>query len=164
MFGRPLNKNYLSKDDYKYLKPCGSKPGIMYGLCKIHKGTTVNDPVPPFWPILSAIGTCNYSLEKFFVPILKQFTINEYTVKDSFSFCKEILDQDPNLCITSFDIQSLLTNIPLDERLIFVLIWFSIKRRMLNACLSDISNNYLHFLLSYLVFFLMMFIINRLMV
>ena len=43
-----LNKNYLSKDDYKYLKPCGSKPGIMYGLCKIHKGTTVNDPVPPF--------------------------------------------------------------------------------------------------------------------
>ena len=46
-----LNKNYLSKDDYKYLKPCGSKPGIMYGLCKIHKGTTVNDPVPPFCPI-----------------------------------------------------------------------------------------------------------------
>ena len=36
-----LNKNYLSKDDYKYLKPCGSKPGIMYGLCKIHKGATV---------------------------------------------------------------------------------------------------------------------------
>ena len=57
-----LNKNYLSKDDYKYLKPCGSKPGIMYGLCKIHKGTTVNDPVPPFRPILSAIGTCNYNL------------------------------------------------------------------------------------------------------
>ena len=21
-----LNKNYLSKDDYKYLKPCGSQP------------------------------------------------------------------------------------------------------------------------------------------
>ena len=43
-----LNKNYLSKDDYKYLKPCGSKPSIMYGLFKIRKGTTVNDPVPPF--------------------------------------------------------------------------------------------------------------------
>ena len=110
-----FNKNYLSKDDYKYLKPCGSKPGIMYGLCKIHKGTTVNDPVPSFRPILSAIGTCNYNLAKFFVPILKQFTINKYTVKDSFSFCKEILDQDPNLFMASFDIQSLFTNIPLDE-------------------------------------------------
>ena len=39
----------------------------------------------------------------------------EYTVKDSFSFCKEILDQDPNLVMVSFDIQSSLTNIPLDE-------------------------------------------------
>ena len=24
-----LNKNYLSKADYKYLKLCGSKPGVM---------------------------------------------------------------------------------------------------------------------------------------
>ena len=110
-----LNKKYLSKDDYKYLKPCQSKPGIMYGLRKIHKGTTVNGPVSPFRPILSAIGTCSYNLANFFVPILKQFTINEYTVKDSFSFCKEIIDQDPNLFMASFDIQSLFTNIPLDE-------------------------------------------------
>ena len=111
-----LNKNYLFKDDCKYLKPCGSKPGIMYGLCNIHKGTTVKDPVPPFRPILSAIGTCNYNLAKFFVPILKQLmNVNEYTVKDSFSFCKEIPDQDPNLFMASFDIQSLFTNIPLNE-------------------------------------------------
>ena len=66
----------------------------MYGLCKIHKGTTVNDNVPPFRPIISAIGTCNYNLANYFVPILKRFTINKYTVKDSFSFCKEILDQE----------------------------------------------------------------------
>ena len=93
----------------------GSKPGIMYGLCKIHKGTTVNDPVPPFRPISSAIGTCNYNLAKSFVPILKQFSINKYAVKDSFSFCKQILDPNPNLFMASFDIQSLFTNIPLDE-------------------------------------------------
>ena len=55
------------------------------------------------------------TLQNFFVAILKQFTINEYTVKDSFPFCKEILDQDPNLFIASFDIQSLFTNILLDE-------------------------------------------------
>ena len=110
-----LNKNYLSKDDYRYFKPCGSKPVIMYGLRKIHKGTTVNDPVPLFRPILSEIGTCSYNLAKFFVQILKQFTINEYAGKDSFSFCKENVDQDPNLFMASFDIHSLFTNIPLDE-------------------------------------------------
>ena len=29
------NHNFLLKDDYKFLKPCGSKPGVMYGLCKV---------------------------------------------------------------------------------------------------------------------------------
>ena len=28
--GNRLDKTYLFKDDYKDLKPCGSKPGIMY--------------------------------------------------------------------------------------------------------------------------------------
>ena len=54
----------------------------MCGVCKIYKGNTVDDPVPPFGPILSAIGTYNYNHAKFFVPVLKQFTINEYTVKE----------------------------------------------------------------------------------
>ena len=30
-------------------------------------------------------------------------------------FCKEIVNQDPQLFMASFDIQSLFTNIPLDE-------------------------------------------------
>ena len=51
--------NYLSKDDYKFLKPCGSKPDVMYGLCKVHKGTTNNDNVPP--PIPSNF-VCNWYL------------------------------------------------------------------------------------------------------
>ena len=87
----------------------------MYGLFKVHKGATDNDDVSTFRPILSAISTCNYNLVKFFVPILKPFTINEYTVKDSFSLTQEIIDQDPNLFMASFDIQSLFTNIPLDK-------------------------------------------------
>ena len=43
-----LNKNYLSKDNYKYSKLSGSEPDIMCKLCKIHKGTTVNDSIPSF--------------------------------------------------------------------------------------------------------------------
>ena len=85
----------------------------MYELCKVHKGTTNNDNVSPFRSTLS--GTCNCNLAKFFVPLLKQFMINEYIVKDSFSFPKEIIDQDPNRFIVSFAIQSLFTNIQLDE-------------------------------------------------
>ena len=109
------NSNYLSKDDYKFMKPYGRKPGVMYGPCKVHKGVTPNGSVPPFCPILSTVGTFSYNLAKFFMPLLKQYTISQYTVKDSFSFCKEIIDQGSQLFMTSFDIQSLFTNFPLDE-------------------------------------------------
>ena len=85
-----LNINYLSKEDYKFLKPVGSKSGTMYGLCKVHKYNSSTNDIPPFRPILSTIGTATYNLAKFFVPILKEFTVNEYTVSDSFCFCKEI--------------------------------------------------------------------------
>ena len=43
-----LNHNYLSQEDYKFLKPCGSKPGIMYGLSKVHKLDPVTRDIPPF--------------------------------------------------------------------------------------------------------------------
>ena len=54
-------------------------------------------------------------MAKFFVPILKPVSTNQYTVNDSFSFADEIRMQNTNLYMTSFDVKSLFTNIPLDE-------------------------------------------------
>ena len=110
-----LQNNYLSEDDYKQLKPMGSRPGIMYGLCKVHKDTTNGQEVPPFRPILSAIRTCTYNLAKFLVPILKEFTTNKHTIKDSFTFAEETAEQNAEHFMVSFDVESLFTNIPLDE-------------------------------------------------
>ena len=76
---------------------------------------------------MSAIGTCTYNIAKFFVPILKDFPLNEYAVRDSFSFCDEIQEQDNNLYMTSFDIESLFTNIPLDETM--------------NICVNNVFGN-----------------------
>ena len=110
-----LNNNYLSQEDYKFLKPCGSKSGIIYGLCKVHKFDPVARDIPPFRTVLSAIGSLTYNLANFFVPILKEYTINEYTMRDLFSFCNEIRKQDSSFYMASFDIQSLFTNISLDK-------------------------------------------------
>ena len=110
-----FNNSYLSKEDYIFLKPVGSKPGIMYGLCKVHKCNSSTDDIPPFRLILSAIDAATYNLAKFFVPILKEFTVNEYTVRDSFLFYNEIKDQDSSLFMALFDIQPHFTNIPLPE-------------------------------------------------
>ena len=115
------NHNYLSKDDYKFLKPCDSEPGVLYGMCRVHKGTTDNDDVSPFRKVLSATGTYNYNLSNSFCTNIEAV---------SFPFCKEILDQDPNLFMVSFDIQSLFTNIPLDETIdIGVDMVFEIERK-----------------------------------
>ena len=107
----------MSIDKQTYEKIClvGSRPGESYGLAKVHKPT--KNGLPPFRPILSAIGTPTYKLAKFLVPHLSKLTINEYTVKNSFSFFDEIILQNPNLYMASLDVDSLFTNIPLVMRL-----------------------------------------------
>ena len=99
----------------------------MYGLCKVHKGRGDSNNLPPFRAILSAIVTCTYDIAKVFVPIIKDFTLNEYTVRDSFSFFDEIQEQDNNLYMASFDIKSLFTNIPFDETI--------------NICVNNVFGN-----------------------
>ena len=33
----PLKNNCLNKEDYNFMTTCGSKPKVLYGLCKFHK-------------------------------------------------------------------------------------------------------------------------------
>ena len=79
----------------------------------MHKET--KNGLPPFRPILSAIGTPTYKLAKCLLPFLTPLTENEYIVTDSFHFAEEIYKQDPNLYMTSLDVDSLFTSISLDE-------------------------------------------------
>ena len=113
IFKNLVDSNSMSKEMRKFVKPVGTRPGIMYGNCKVHKQQV--DGCPPFRPILSALQTPTYNLAKFLVPILNPLTKNEYTVKDSFQFAEEICEQDPTLTMGSLDVDSLFTNIPLDE-------------------------------------------------
>ena len=118
-------KSEKEKND---LYPSGSKPGVLYGLSKIHKA--LEDGTPSFRPILSAIGTPAYSVAKFYDQLLKPLTSNDYTIKDSFSFVKEISDFDASCFMASFDIKSLFTNITLTE--------------MLNFCVQNLYRNQAH--------------------
>ena len=111
-----LKKQCISESVYRDLSPQGSKPGILYGLPKVHKENC------PARPIMSAIGTYNYRLAKFLVPILQPLTVNQYTVHSSFSFVKEITSfkSDNKTVMASFDVSSLFTNIPLDETIAII--------------------------------------------
>ena len=85
----------------------------LYGLSKIHK--PLGNGFPKLRPILSAINTGIYNWENFFVPLFKPFTSNNYTVKDSFDFAKDITQPSSKLFMDSLDVDSLSTNVSLDE-------------------------------------------------
>ena len=109
------SSNVITDDLFNQLRPCGSQPGVLYGLCKVHKGTKPGEKSPPFRPILSAINTPSYKIAKFLVPMLSDLTKNKYISKDSFEFAKIVREQNPEFFMASFDIDSLFTNVPLDE-------------------------------------------------
>ena len=62
---------------------------------------------------------------EFLVPVLSPLTINDYTVKDSFSFVKEVVNFDHSLFMASLDVESLFTNFPIDE---------TIKNAVIDLC------------------------------
>ena len=105
--------NSISKETRRSTEPVGTRSSIMYRLCKVHKD--IIDNCPPFLPILPAVNTPTYKLAKFIVPILISLTNNKYTLKDSFTFAEEIVEQDSEFLMRSLDVDSLCTNIPLEE-------------------------------------------------
>ena len=70
---------------------------------------------PPFRPIHSAIRTPTYKLAKYLVLKLASITTNEFSVKDSFCFAGERVNQNSNFFTGSLDVDSLFTNISLEE-------------------------------------------------
>ena len=85
----------------------------MYRSPRVHKPVINN--CPKFRPILSTIGTSTHKLAKFLVPILSPLTSNESSVHDSFSFGDDRFNFCPDHFMGSLDVESLFTNIPLNE-------------------------------------------------
>ena len=54
-------------------------------------------------------------LATYLNPILSPLTSNEFTVKNYFNFAEEVVNYDHNLYMASLDVESLFTNIPLEE-------------------------------------------------
>ena len=113
IYKKLIDSNSMSQETRKHLKPVGIRPGIMYGSCKVHKKCV--GACPPFRPTLSALQTPTYKLAKYLVPVLESLTYNKYTVKDSFNLATEIVEQGSSNFMESLDIDSLFTNIPLEE-------------------------------------------------
>ncbi|XP_037803032.1 uncharacterized protein LOC119597528 [Penaeus monodon] len=99
-------KTSVNESTYNFLMTSGSRPGLLYGLPKVHK------PNIPLRPIISSIGTFNYNTAKFLVPIISPLTTNQYTIENSTTFVSEITSltfQQP-ITMASFDVDLIVEN------------------------------------------------------
>ena len=105
------SQNIISLEIYEKIRPIGSRPGIIYGLPKIHKENY------PLRPIISAAGTYNYDLAKYLDELIKPLLANsKYILKDTFDFVNRVSKlKETSGFMVSFDVESLFTNIPLEE-------------------------------------------------
>ena len=126
-----VNKKSIDETVRSKLSPDGPRPARLYGSPKIHK-PPVNG-LPKYRPIISQIGSTTYNIAKFLLPFLEPFTTNEYTVRDTFHFVSMLDDKDHHLVMASLDVDSLFTNIPLDETIHIVTEKVFHKKRKVNG-------------------------------
>jgi hypothetical protein len=104
----------LPTDLKRKLTPHHSKPPHLYGLPKIHK------PDIPLRPIVSSIGSPCYALSGFLHKILSPIAgKSESFVKNSDHFIQPLISVNLQNTdsLVSFDVISLLTNVPIGENL-----------------------------------------------
>ena len=95
--------------------PSGSAPARIYGTSKMCKFSS-SDSFPKLCPIVSSIGIFNYNLVRFLCDLLSPLVPNDYSCKDTFSFVSQIKNASlSKKCLVSYDVTSLLTNIPFQE-------------------------------------------------
>ncbi|XP_068247027.1 uncharacterized protein [Palaemon carinicauda] len=84
-------------------------PGYLYGNVKTHKQGN------PLRPIISQYPTPTYQLAKRLNAILTPYITNRYCVASSAEFLDKIKDSTCDGVIASMDVESLFTNVPVDE-------------------------------------------------
>ena len=106
-------QQYVPENLFDKIRPSGSQPGKIYGLCKVHK---VGNPLRP---VVSMIGTAEYGLAKYLDDIIKPCIPGQFMLNSTLSFIQNIRNFvfKPDYSLVSYDVVSLFTNIPLKETL-----------------------------------------------
>ena len=116
-----LYRNFQNYKGYKDMKPGSNQPARLYGTAKTHKFETLEDITVAnlkFRPIIDQTGTLTYNAAKVISDYLRPLCKNEYSINDTQKF-PSMLSSIPPLQDyeedVSYDVESLFTNIPIQE-------------------------------------------------
>ena len=105
-----------AQDDLKIPKIVGDfKPGYIYGNVKTHKAGY------PLRPIISQTPTPTYNLAKTLNQIISPYMPDEFCLKSSSDFIDLLETSKQEGIIASLDIESLFTNVPIDDTIEIIL-------------------------------------------
>lgn len=90
-------------------------PGYAYGNIKTHKEGN------PLRPIISQVPTPTHDVAKILNTLLTPYCPSEYCVNSSVAFIDLIKTQPPKGLLASLDVESLFTNVPVDETINLIL-------------------------------------------
>ena len=76
-----FNKEEISEEEKKSMRPMAAQLGRAHGLPKTHKEF---DILPKFRPIIHTTGTPYYDVGKFLAKLLYRLTTNEFSLRDAF--------------------------------------------------------------------------------
>ena len=108
----------LSTNDRPLIKLVGQyKPGYAYGNAKTHKSIT--DPALRL--IISHIGSPAYDVPKSLNFILKKYIPAKYSINSTDEFIQIIKSSPSTGLMTSLDVTSLFTNVPVNATIDIIL-------------------------------------------
>ena len=110
-------QTYIPEEHQKGLMPCGSQPGKLYGLCKLHKQNF------PMRPVVSMVNTPEYELSKYLDNFIKPCIPQRHNLKSTQEFLEKInaFSLKGDELMVSYDVVSLFTNVPLEETIDIIL-------------------------------------------
>ena len=140
-----IDKVNAVRGDLKLDKIIGDyQPGYMYGNVKTHKNGN------PLRPIISQIPTPTYQLAKTLNQIISPYIPKDYLLNSTKDFIDILRTSPCNGIIASLDVQSLFTNVPIDETIDIIVhnvsnhphlpvpkIPLTLLRRLLELCTKE---------------------------
>ncbi|XP_066952259.1 uncharacterized protein [Macrobrachium rosenbergii] len=92
-----------------------------YDLGYIYRNVKTHKPGNPLHPIIRQIPALTYQLAKKLVAVLTPYIPDDNSLKSSAEFIEDLRTTPPGGVITSMDVESLFTNVPLDEAIQIIL-------------------------------------------
>ena len=145
-----LYRHFKDHELYDKMRPVSNQPGQMYGTAKTHKFGSPDEvdlDHLKFRPIISQVGTYTYRASQVIGDYLKPLIEhNDYIIKNTQEFATMIKSEPPLLSnqeYVSYDVESLFTNIPIEETIDYILRQIYEKKKISPICKRSIMRKLL---------------------